>query len=108
MGREGQGSPRGQHLKPTAPLRAPQTSPLPIGHAEYLIDIHNHLLLLTLDSTHPPLQTNTATHPGLIEIQKPVSTPQAWTATDGRGGGSVVARWGPINDRCEITYPPLN
>lgn len=74
----GQGSPRGQQLQPCAPLRMHQlaSSGLPIGHTEYLIDTHNQLLLLTPYLTHPP-QTNTTMYPGLIEIQKRASTPQA-------------------------------
>lgn len=62
-GREDKGRvrPTGSTLNPV-PLWEQQPSPLPIGHTEYLIDIHNHLLLLTLNSTHPPPFKQTLQH----------------------------------------------
>lgn len=93
-------------VKALCPLRARQqaSDELPIGHAEHLIDTHNQLLLLTPSPSHPPLTNKhipcTITCPGLIEIQKEASTPQAKTAAGRRGVVAVVAHGGPIKNRC--------
>lgn len=97
-GRGGQGSPRGQRLKLCAPLRTHQlvSNELPVGHAEYLTDTQNCLLLLTpLSKTHPPLQINTTMYPR-ADWNSKAGLEATGTDSDGQKGVAVVTHQGPI------------
>lgn len=102
MKNEERGSPGGQQSNPSHARKNTRDSIHRALWSRPIFDWQSQPVAATStpfpDSSSP--NNNTTMQVRLIEIQKPVLTPQASTETSRRGRVAVVAHWGPIKDRC--------